>query len=260
MNFFFDDNIEETAKSAFWLVDGEVYEENLDEKIDIKKQLIAYSNIILNSNSVFEATKPNAISYYFYFEETELYIDYPILEKCEYYILYMMREPFYDLYPCFNDKGEYHTVYKPKCENFYKNMMKSKTNAYDNNYLSNKNKIIYLTSFYDNIEYTYDSINRQFTMCIEFEDPITIGKEYACVDASYTDLIFPLENLNSKLVGYFFVANIGFNNLFYFPQNLGATKSSTEEIFKWNNNYKLSEKLIFMKIFVKYLLQIILII
>ena len=85
--FFCDDNIEEAAKSAFWLVNGDIYEENLDEKIDIKKQLIAYSNIIHNIDSVFEATKPDARLYHFYFEETELYIEYPIIERCENYIL-----------------------------------------------------------------------------------------------------------------------------------------------------------------------------
>ena len=243
--FFCDDNLEEAAKSAFWLVNGDIYEENLDEKIDIKKQLIVYSNIIHNIDSIFEATKPDAHDYQFYFEETELYIEYPILEKCEYYFLYMLREPIYDFNPCFDEKGELHTVYKPKCENVYKNMMKSKTNVYDNNYLSNKNKTIFINTFYDNIEYNYLNDNKEFTMCIEFKDPITMGKGYACVDASYTDLIPPLENLNSKLVGYFFITNIGFNNLLYFPQKFGAPKSSTEEIFKWNINYKLSEKTYF---------------
>ena len=243
---FCDDNIEEASRSAFWLVDGKIDEEKLDEQKDIKKQLIAYSYIINNIDAVFESTKPNAISYYFYFEETELYIHYPIIEKCEFYLLYFMREPLYDDYPCFDDNGEYHTVYKPKCENVYKNMMKSKTGAYDNNYISNQNRTIFITSFYDAIEYNFDiDIDKEFTMCIGFDDPITLGKGYACADVSYTDMILPLENLNSKIVGYFFITNVGYNNLFYYPQKRGTPKSSTEEIFKWDMNYKLAEKTYF---------------
>ena len=61
-------------------------------------------------------------------------------------------------------------------------------------------------------------------MCIQFDDPITEGKAYSCVNSFYTDLIAPLEDLNLKVAGYFFVTNVGFNNLFYFPKGVSLQK------------------------------------
>ncbi len=60
-----------------------------------------------------------------------------------------MRYPYYELHSedCLDDDGNYYTVFKLKCELYFRNMMKSKTEAYDNNYISNKNKTIFLTNF-----------------------------------------------------------------------------------------------------------------
>ena len=46
-------------------------------------------------------------------------------------------------------------------------------------------------------------------MCIEFIDPITKGKGYACVYASYDDLVFSLNNLNENIKGYYLISNVG---------------------------------------------------
>ena len=35
-------------------------------------------------------------------------------------------------------------------------------------------------------------------------------------DAENTDMIYPLENFNTKLAGYFFISSVGFNNEFFF--------------------------------------------
>ena len=246
--YFCDDYFEEAENYAFWLLDTETSEYNLDEKIDVKQQLIAYSNIIQNLNSVFESTKPNGYSYFFYFETSELYISFPMSTECEYYFIYYLIEPLYELtlFQCLDEEGKYYPLYKFKCEAPFKNMMKSKTGTFDYNFLSNINKTIFIINFYTSIEYDFDLLaDRKFTMCIEFDDPITKGKGYACVDASYTDIIFPLDELNSKISGYFFISNVGYNNLFYYPQGTSALKSSTETIYKWGLNYKLSEKIYF---------------
>ena len=79
-------------------------------------------------------------------------------------------------------------------------------------------------------------------MCIEFEDPITKGKGYGCVDSTYNDLIEPLDNINRNTKGYFFISNIGFNNLFYFPYSNSSGKIATEYIFNLNSNYTINEK------------------
>ena len=127
-----------------------------------------------------------------------------------------MGYPYLEDSKCLNDKGHSYELFKLKCEKFFKNMMKTKTNIYDKNNLS-QNKTIFISNLYDPKEYDLDIGERLFTMCIEFDDPITKGKGYSCFNSFYTDLIEPLEDLNLK-ISYFFVSNIGCSNLFYFPQ------------------------------------------
>ena len=232
------------SRMAFWLLDDETIDENLDEKEDAKLQLIAYSNIIPNVNSIYESSQPNVFAYFFYFEKTELYISFPILDGCYQYYIYFMTYPYYEEEGCFDDNGYPHQVFRLKCEKYFINIMKSKTNSFDNNYLS-QNKSIFISNFYTVKEYSSIIYERELTMCIEFDDPITRGKGYACVDAFYTDIIKFLENLNLKVDGYFFVSNIGFSNLFYFPQGTSTPKTSTEQIYQFSNSYKLHEKTYF---------------
>ena len=237
--------LEDSKKMAFWFIDEFITENDLDDKKDIKNQLIAFNNIIPNLDSILKTTKPHSFAYYFYFDENELYISFPIFDACTSYYIYYMRDPFYSDPLCMNDDGEYFQVYKLKCENFFLNMMKSKSNIYDNNYLSNQHKTIFIANYYDVMEYDYVTYNKEFSMCIEFIDPITGGKGHACVDTLYTDTVSFLEELNSKIPGFFFVSNVGFNNLFYFPQGTSTPKTSTEQIYNWIMNFKLAEKTYF---------------
>ena len=175
---FCENNLEETATLAVWLLDSDTNEENLDlddSKNDVKLQLIAYTNIIENIDASFEATKPNALSYYFYFVKTELYISYPLLTDCEDEFALEMTDYSYESALCVNDEGEFFDIYKIKCEAFFLNIQKSKTSIYDNNYLSNQNRTIFITNFYNEAD---DNSTREYTMCIEFDDPITKEKGY----------------------------------------------------------------------------------
>ena len=126
-----------------------------------------------------------------------------------------------------------------KCTNFYENMMKSKTKSFDNNYESNQNKTIFLNNYFYTI---VADANQEFVMCIQFEDPITKGKGYGCVDTIYNELVEPIDNLNTDVKGYFFVSNIGFNNVFYYPHSTSTGKIPTEYIFNWDTNYSIDEK------------------
>ena len=146
---------------------------------------------------------------------------------------------------CVNEKGDSYKVYKVKCEAFFRNMKRSKTPDFDYNYLSMQHKTIFINNFYYFVE---ANSPREFSMCIEFKDPITKGKGYACVDVDYYDLVYSLDNINSDLIGYYFISNIGFNNVFYFPQSTSSPKTSTEYIFDWDRTYKLEEKNNFNKI------------
>ena len=150
------------------------------------------------------------------------------------------------------DKAEYYAIYKAKCVVIYLSLLKSKTSAYDYNYLTNQNRNIFIINFYGPPEQIteYDTF-REFTMCIEFDDPITKGKGFACVDVNYDDIISSLENFNSKIVGYYFISNVGFNYAFYFPQETSIQKTLIENFFKWNVNYKLAEKIYFHQVIEK---------
>ena len=84
-------------------------------------------------------------------EKTELYISYPIKSDCESEFIYEMNnysENDEYAYTCLNENGENYDVYKIKCEPFFTIMKKSKTEAFDNNYLSNQNRTIYITNYY----------------------------------------------------------------------------------------------------------------
>ena len=238
---FCDEN--EIEYMAYWLLDNVTTEENLDDKIEVKQQLIAYSNIISNINSIYEASRPNVYNYYIYFEKTELYISYPLLDACDYGFIIAFKYIFYEygFFPCLDENGEYYSTFKLKCETFFRNILKSKTGVYDNNYLS-QNRTIFVTNYHNNWDYDYEFDEmRYLSMCIEFDDPITNGKGYACVDYEYTDMVKPLENFNSQLTGYYFISFVGFSNLFFFHLKAVA-KTSTDEIFRWADNYILDEK------------------
>ena len=243
-----DEDLDEVSYQAFWLLDEKTDETNLEDKKEVKQQLIAYSHIIPNVNSALEATLPNIYTYYFLFDDTELFISYPLSDACIYDFVHLFRNPDYEIEPaqCLNENGEYQKVYKFKCQTIYKNMMKSKTSIFDNNYLSNQNKSIFISNYHDSVDYEFDYDQlREFSMCVAFDDPITKGKAYSCMDGSYTDMILPLENFNMQIFGYYFISNVGFNNIFFFPLGSGVPKTSTDEIYKWGNKYKLNEKIFF---------------
>ena len=219
----------ESEYMGVWLYDQYTTDENLDEsKKDVKQQLIAYSNIIPNLDSITEATHREASPYFFYFEKTELYITFPLSYECGEAWLGDLTDfsEFYENTTCMDENGEYYKVYKMKCEEFFINMIKSKTNAFDNNYSSSQNKTIFINNFYaDRPESTS---YYELSLCIEFDDPITRGKGYACVFTTYYELSLTLDFLNSNMKGYFFVSNIGYNNVLFFPLSSSKTKTSSQ--------------------------------
>ena len=250
-----EENYEESKTLAVWLLDDITNVEDLDDddsKSNVKQQLIAYSNIIPNINSIYEASTPDVLCYYFYFVKTELYTSYPISSDCDNELIYFLKkdleeEDFEDeeeFSTCLDEEGEYYNIYKIKCESFFIDMQKSKTGAFDNNYISNRNKTIFITNFYN---YVDDDTRRELTMCIEFDDPISQDKGYACVDVYNEDMVNTFENLNANIKGYYFISNVGFSNVFYYPQGPISPRTSIENIFKWEINYKLDEKIQFYK-------------
>ena len=242
---FCDEYYYESQHMGVWVYDQYSTNENLDDsKKDIKQQLIAYSNIIPNLDIILDVTWYDASPYSFYFEKTELYITFPLYEECFFRWLGYLTEftEIYENSTCMDEKGENYKVYKMKCQGFFINMLKSKTNTFDNNFLSDQNKTILINNFYFDMP-IYE--HHDLTICIEFDDPISRGKGYACVDTNYDDLNFSLDNLNSNIKGYFFISNIGFNNVFFFPMSTTTSKIPTQYIFDWNFSFYLDEKVNF---------------
>ena len=141
-----------------------------------------------------------------------------------------------------NENGENYDVYKMKCLGFFKTMLKSKTGAFDNNYLLSQNKTILINNFFYTV---LVDVSNELRLCIEFDDPITKGKGYACLDSNYNDLVFALNGLNSNIKGYFFISNVGFNNAFFFPLSTSSGRIPTEYIFRWDFDFVLDEKVNF---------------
>ena len=56
--------------------------------------------------------------------------------------------PYLDENKCVNEDAHGAATYSPKYENYFKNMMKSKTKIFDNNYESNQNRTIFLNNFF----------------------------------------------------------------------------------------------------------------
>ena len=235
---------EGTDRMALWLLDEMTTEEDLDDKNEVKLQLISFGNILNNMYSILEANKPDTHYYHFYANVTELFISYPLKQSCDNYDIYRFKYAGYSDTSCIDDDGYNYITYKVKCQNFFINMMKSRTDAFDNNYLSNQNKTIYITNSYGFVDFEGYGIEviRDFTMCIEFEDPITKGSAYVCTIITYNDLLDSLEYFNKKIDGYFFITLVGFNPVFYFPKGTISPKTATENIYKWENHYKLEEK------------------
>ena len=259
--YFCENNNDIIYHTAVWLLDEETTEDNFDDsKREAKLQLISFSNIISSIDSILKATMPNTYSYFLYFDKTEFYASYPLSVDCEYEFADIIAHyPYYEdlMTTCMNEKGEYYYVYKTKCQGFYINMLKSRTSVFDNNYSSSKNKTIFVNNYYYVIT---EEAPKEFTMCIEFDDPISKGKGYTCVDYNFEEIAISLDNLNSNIIGYFFISNIGFNNVVYFPYSKTSAKVANEEIFNLNIKYHSEEKIYFFDYITKLLHPIILII
>ena len=232
--------MDQKEKRAVWVFDSYSYNSDIGSiNKDVQKQLIAVSHLIPNLDTIFYFSTPKQYSYFFYFEETDLYVVYPLSSQCVPNVEWLILYPIYYENICIDEDGELFTTYKPTFEKYFKNMMKSKTFTFDNNYESNQNRTIFFNNYF------YDKLSNdelKFVLCNEFEDPITKGKAYLCINSTYNDLSEPLDNINTKIKGYFFISNIGYNNVLYYPYSNMTCKIPTEYIFNFASNYTLDEK------------------
>ena len=243
-NSYIEENKERLGYKGFWFLDSEknltkIKEENNTE---ILGQLKAFSSMLPNLFSAFTSSNSSARNFYFYFNKTELFIGFPL----DYHIkidfinitMNFKKNPVW----CTNDKGEIYTTYKFKCRDIYLNIKKAKSNIFDYNYNPEINRTIFITEFYSQIG-DYGGI--VYTICIEFDDPISGDIAFACADMNQENLLYNLDSINGKIRGYFLINPIGFNHIFYYPLINDTAKTLTEHIFSWEHNFYLSEKTYF---------------
>jgi hypothetical protein len=241
---FINSNRGDLKYMGYWFINNDTRESDLSNNTPEKKQLIIYSNIIQNIYSTLAATKSTVPDYFFLFEKTDLFINFPI--EYDYAQDNLSVFKYYSNNPiwCTDENGNIYNIYKFKCRDFYYNTIKAKNGIFDNNYLDQKNRTIFITNSYKQLG--KDKESNIFTMCIEFYDPISQGNAYACADVFQDDLKFSFDNFNAKLVGYYLITSIGFNNAFYFPQMNSSIRTPAENIFNWDRSFFLGEKMHFI--------------
>ena len=241
---FLKKNLEKLKYMAYWFINNNITEKDLENDSPEKLQLIVYSNIIQNIYSTLAATKSSVPNYFFLFDKTDLFINFPIEYDYKENNLNIFDNYTNNPVWCSDENGNVYNVYKFKCRDFYYNCIKAKSGVFDNNYLDQPDRTIYITNSYKQLGDVQDY--NIFTMCIEFNDPISKGNGYACADVFQDDLKFSFDNFNAKLVGYFLVTAIGFNNVFYYPQMNNSVRTPAENIFRWDRKFYLGEKINFI--------------
>ena len=227
---------------AYWILDLETNLAKIKPNSLEENQLIAFSKMIQNVYSVYYSTNYTGSNFYFYFESTELYLSFPLSYDINNGFINEITNYTDNPVWCTNDKGEVHTYYKTKCRGFYDNIKKSKTDVFDINYKDNENRTIFVTEFYTQVGIELEIV---FTICIEFNDPLSNKLAYLCADINSNDLNYNLDNINSKLSGYFFVNSVGFSHSFYYPGYQEEALTITENMFSWGKKFFLEEKTYF---------------
>ena len=225
---------------GFWFIDNNTTFESLEDDSFTKLQLIVFSNIIQNVYTTLEATNTLVPYFYFMFDKTDLFINFPI--EYDYILNNLNVYTNFEDNPswCTDSNGKIYKTYKFKCREFYLNFQKSKQKKFDINFSDQENKTIHLTNPYKDLG--QDNNPNIFTMCIDFYDPISNGIAYACADVYQDNLLFSFDNFNSKLVGYFLISLVGLNKVFYFPQLDDFSRTPAENIFRWDRKFYLKEK------------------
>ena len=244
---FLKQNINSLKYMGFWLIDNETNTTDVVNKFGktsyINKQLITYSNIVHNLYSTLAATKSTVKAYTFFFEKTDLVIQFPL----DYFYKYLDYFKSYTINPswCLDSEGNPINIYKFKCRDIYNNVLKAKSGVFDKNYLELGLRTIFVSNSYKQLG-IQDNSSSIFSLIIEFNDPISGGLGYALADIDQKDLIFALDNFNTKISGYYLISSVGFNNVFYYPQMDSIAKTPSENIFRWDRKFYLQEKTFFM--------------
>ena len=236
---FFKENKDLSQYMTYWILDHGINLSKLAIDSVERKQLKVLSNMTHNLFSTFSSINLTCVDFYFYFDSTEIFIGTPLS--------YFNEIDFFDVafnftqnaIWCSDENGKVYTYYKAKCRSFYYNSQKAKTDIFDYNHKDNMNRTIFVTDFYYQVGDLYGNV---YTICIQFTDPISNTNAFICADINQTSLIYNLDYFNKKLIGYYFIIPVGFNNVFYFPSKTENAQTPGRSIFNWEDGYSLEEK------------------
>ena len=233
---------ENFSNIAYWLLDLETNLSKIKKDSFEENQLLIFSNMMKNIYSVFYSSNHTFSNFYFYFESTELYISFPLKYDLENGFIHECKNFSDNPVWCTDKKGEVYKYYKTKCREFYNNIKKAKSDIFDINYKDNTNRTIFVTEFYTQLSTEFEIV---FSICIEFIEPFTEKLAYLCSDINANDINYNLDNINSKINGYFFINSVGFSKSFYFPKKSEEALTTAENIYEKNIKYFLQEKTYF---------------
>ena len=248
----FSSTIQNKSKNetAFWFINSEINSLELLKE----KNYIAYLQLSIVSQSIhllysiYIILKKYIDSIYYVFDDTELFISYPITNQEE--LISSMNNFEDNPIWCTDEGGKIKNYYFFKCREWYKQYLKFIEDV------ENENKSYIIIPPYNNINSNnLNTFNNSFvfTVCKRFIDPIT--KKYQnfesynllCIDIYPNDLFNILDDFNVEFRGHFFITDVGYPKPFYFPkimQNIKNFPISDFE-FNWNDNYYLEEKINF---------------
>ena len=246
---FHDKNDETLQKrmqyASLWFVNPDI--KTVTKGTALYNQIFIFSLMSQSLYIAISSMKDILNKIYFIFEDTNLFIAYPYkyyhdLNKTDTFPNYGKNPSW-----CTDDDGKIIEYYKFRCRDYYNDIMKAKKTIFDNNVEDQNNRKIYVTAPYT---FFASSSSASFTMCIEFNYTLSNTNAYICGDIDGLKLFDTFDSINDKLLGYFSISSVGFNNGFYFPHftTLGTGKTLGEYIFSWDVDYYLEEKINFLTV------------
>ena len=239
---FLEENKKYLDYIAYWVLDKNVTEDKLIPNSTEQKQIYSFIDVVPHLYTTFVSTQGTSFSYYFIFDSTGIFIMFPLRNYYESGSLAVLMN-YKNYVWCTKPNGEIYTVYKARCRGYHVNIQKAKTSFFDNNINDFKNRTIFVTEFYQDLGQE-TSVNI-YTMCIQFEDPISSQSSYACADIIMDNLVNAFEKITDKISGYFLVTPVGFNRVFYFPHKIVTAFTPSEAIYSQDKNFFVEEKIDF---------------
>ena len=169
--------------ASLWFVDPNIKDPKENE--DLYNQIFLFSLLTHSMYASLSSLHGLITKIYFLFEDTNVFITYPYKVfwedgKIDTFYNYTSNPSW-----CTDNYGNIINFYKFRCRDYYNDIIKSKTNIFDNNVEDQKNRKIFITAPYS---FFVGGDTASFTMCIEFKYNLSNTIAYICVDIEGNNL------------------------------------------------------------------------